>query len=329
MMIRRKISPVFRGNLRKTNLLILLFGIVLLILPEGELASDPPPKEDGPIDYLGQLPPGQVPERFAPGIIRLAGAIHGSIAFSPDASEIYWTLWNSNSLNNPPKILYVKRSDSGWTEPAAVFANDAHGAGEISISPSGDRLYFSSRRPLPPDWGYQLQRGTREWGVGKIWYSDKDAGIWGKPQILEERINKDLNGVSATLDGTLYSSGLRRIRQTVDGWGQIEWLSPPLDITTPGGQFKGGHPFVATDESFVIFNDDWPGHRGYGIFVSFRDSTDNWSQPVNILDEMGIERGGSVPVLSPDGKYLFYYAAGDFWWVDASIITLLKEGTSE
>ena len=276
------------------------------------------------VDYLGQAPPGTTPERFAPGIISMAGAIHGSIAFNRDASEIYWTLQPSDFLENPPRIMCVRKTDRGWTEPAAVPICDENGAGEISISPSGDRLFFSSRRPLPRDWGYQPQRGSREWGVGKIWYADREGGNWGKPHILEKEINQGLEGVSATNEGTLYSSGIRRIKKTADGWGSIERLGPPLEITKPGGQFKGGHPYVAPDESFIIFNDDWPGHKGYGIFVSFRDSTDSWSRPMNIFAEMGIERGGSVPVLSPDGKYLFYFMGEGIWWVDAKIIKELK-----
>jgi len=220
--------------------------------------------------------------------------------------------------------MCVKRSGNGWTAPSVVPFSDVNGAGEISISPSGDRLYYSSRRPLPQSWGYQLQRGTREWGVGKIWYVDRQGDGWGEPHILDRRINQDRNGVSATQDGSLYSSGIRRIKKTVGGWGPVEWLGPPLEITRPGGAFKGGHPYVAPDESFVLFNDDWPGHKGYGIFVTFRDSSDSWTPPINILAEMGIERGGSVPVLSPDGKYLFYFAVAGFWWVDADIINKLR-----
>jgi hypothetical protein len=74
----------------------------------------------------------------------------------------------------------------------------------------------------------------------------------------------------------------------------------------------------------VLFNDDWPGVPGYGVFLSFRRPDDTWTQPINILERMGLQRGGSVPVLSPDQKYLFYYSAGRFWWVDAGIIEELR-----
>jgi hypothetical protein len=326
--IRFELSACAKCRL-SVSLCVVIIGMAGVLASIDEPVFGLPPAQGSHIDYLGQTPPDTIPKPFAPDVIRLDGAIHGSIAFSPDASEIYWTHWASDFLDNPPFIMYVKRTDTGWTNPARVSICDESGAGEISISPSGHRLYFSSRRALPADWGFQLEPGTREWGVGKIWYSCREAEYWGEPHILEEEVNQDLNGVSATHDGTLYASGIRRIKRSEAGWSDTEWLGPPLDISRPGGQFKGGHPYVAPDESFVVFNNDWPGHRGYGIFVSFRDSADRWSTPVNILAEMGIERGGSVPVLSPDGRYLFYYAAGGFWWVDATVIGTLRQALGD
>ena len=62
--------------------------------------------------------------------------------------------------------------------------------------------------------------------------------------------------------------------------------------------------------------------------MSFRRGDDTWTEPVNIFEMMGLERGGSTPVLSPDGKYLFDYAAGQTWWVDAGIIEELRPGAA-
>jgi hypothetical protein len=40
--------------------------------------------------YLGQKPPGRVPEVFGPGFISTATSPEGGIAFSPDGNEIYF-----------------------------------------------------------------------------------------------------------------------------------------------------------------------------------------------------------------------------------------------
>ena len=272
--------------------------------------------------YLDQTPPGRTPEPFAPGIIAAEGAAHGSIAFSPDGTEIYWVL-QKGTPGERPAVMMVKREGGKWQSPRKVEAIGPHGAGEIHISPGGDRLYFVSARPWPEDWGRQPRPGTRE--AQKVWYLERQGDAWGAAQALPQGVNQDLGGVSSTSDGTLYAPGMRRIRRLPSGeYDDIEWLGPPLNTIDPGGAFKGGHPYVSPDESFVLFNDDWPGTRGYGVFVSFRQVDDSWTQPVNILERMGLQRGGSVPVLSPDQKYLFYYAAGQIVWIDAGIVEELR-----
>lgn len=41
--------------------------------------------------YLGQKPPGMIPEMFAPGIISKAGFhLHSCVAFSPDGKYIFF-----------------------------------------------------------------------------------------------------------------------------------------------------------------------------------------------------------------------------------------------
>lgn len=223
------------------SLLFVLIAAYMSVLAD-DLEIKAELAENQHIDYLGQAPPGITPEKFAPDIISLEGAIHGSIAFYPDGLEIYWTLCLPSFPKTVPMVMYVKKIENTWTAPSMTLFSDENGAAEISISPSRDRLYFASRRPLPRDWEYQLEPGTREWGVGKVWFVEREGNNWGEPHILDRHVNEDLNGVSATKGGTLYSSGIRRIRKTADGWGAVEWLRPPLDIIRPAGNSWAGIP---------------------------------------------------------------------------------------
>lgn len=255
--------------------------------------------------YFGQTPPGPVPEVFAPGIISLEGVVHGSIAFSPDGTEIYWVL-QKGTPGECPRLMVAECEDGQWQAPSPVDVIEPYGASEIHMAPSGDRLYFVSSRPWPEQWGRQPESGTRE--ALKVWCLEREGSTWSSPRALPLAANRDLGGVSSTRDGTLYAAGLRRIRVLPSGeYSGIEWLGTPLDVLEPGGQLKGGHPYVSPDESFVLYNDDWPGVAGYGVFVSFRNADDSWTEPVNILERLGLRRGGSVPVLSQDQECLFYY----------------------
>jgi len=91
-------------------------------------------------------------------------------------------------------------------------------------------------------------------------------------------------------------------------------------------------PFIAPDESYLIFSSNRPGSLDdHGdLYISFHDiSTDTWSEPVNMGRPINTRGQESSPGLSPDGKYLFFTGpnAGhqaDVFWVSAGIIDRLK-----
>ena len=85
------------------------------------------------------------------------------------------------------------------------------------------------------------------------------------------------------------------------------------------------HPFIAPDESYLIFDSNRPG--GFGetdLYVCFRDSRGNWSEAVNLGETINSSEGIGLAMISPDGKYLFYTYRNDIYWVDANIIETLR-----
>jgi hypothetical protein len=267
--------------------------------------------------YLGQEPPGESPRPFAPAILTAKGAIHGQIAFHPNGREIYWIFLTAASAQAPPPIHFVKEVNGGWTAPSILPFSEEHGADNISISPDGKRLYFHSRRPWPAVFGRQ---GATYFEAFRTWYVERVASEWGEPTPLDPRLEQTLAGVSSTLDGTLYTHGIRRARLHDGRYTEWEQLGRPLKV----GRVLGGNPFISPDERYILFNGRWAGKSGYGILVSYRTRDDRWTEPVNLLERLSASRGGSQPIVTPDGSYLFYYAGGRFWWVNATIIERLR-----
>jgi hypothetical protein len=78
-------------------------------------------KEDFPVlkgPYLGQKPPGLRPEIFAPGIVSTEHKEHSTLAFSPDGTEIYWSIWPiPRSANIPQVIKFMKMENGRWSKP--------------------------------------------------------------------------------------------------------------------------------------------------------------------------------------------------------------------
>jgi hypothetical protein len=292
----------------------LIFSVLLAF--KGYPQQDDFPVPEGP--YLGQTPPGELPEAFAPSIIFYENAIHGNIAFSPDGKEIYWIFHPPTYGQDPPAIQIIKQVNGQWTKPGILEFSKEFGAMNICMSPDGKKLFFTSKRLWLPSWGKQPAGNTLE--AYKTWYVERVGTGWGKPKPLDRRINQNFMGVSSTNDGTLYTHGIKRIRIKNGQYTEWEQLGPPLNV----GRILGGNPFISPDESYILFNRRWPGRVGYGICISYRTRDDDWTEPLNLLEKIDAPRGGSQPIVTPDGKYLFYYSGGKFYWMDAGIIEDLK-----
>jgi hypothetical protein len=197
-----------------------------------------------------------------------------------------------------------------------------YGAYEPHVSPDGERLFFKAVRPWPESWGRTPPLKYRR-DVGKIWYVERTAQGWSEPRPIDRVANQDLVGISATREGTLYSSGIVKVAFESGRYRAPEWLGPPLNVMRPGGEHVG-HPFIAPDESYIIFEKDIPGGRGWALHISFRRDDGGWTEPVNLAERMNFDRHQALPMVTPDGKYLFFTSGKDIYWVAATFIEDLR-----
>ena len=88
---------------------------------------------------------------------------------------------------------------------------------------------------------------------------------------------------------------------------------------------------VAPDESYLIVSSGRPGGFGQGdLYISFRDEDGDWRQPVNLGESINSEQVDFCPMVTPDGKYLFFSRRwGASWdettrcevfWVDVRVL---------
>jgi len=250
--------------------------------------------------YFGQKPPGLEPEIFAPAIISTDG-YDFAITFSPDGKELYFTR-REGEKNYPTNYLMVCRYENNrWTEPEIAPFSGKYFDFESHISPDGKKLYFGSLRPKPQ--GSQAK--------GDIWFLEKTDRGWGEPRYLDAPIN---NGfamyVTSTKNGNLYYTGEDGLYRSIYKNGK--YAEPEKLKDENNDDFSGAHPFIAPDESYLIFDSD------PGLMVSFRKKDGFWTK----AKEMKMRN--MCPSVSPDGKYLFFARQGNLFWVDAKIIEELK-----
>ena len=261
------------------------------------------PELSGP--YLGQIPPGDMPELFAPGIISTAMYTR-DITMTPDGNEIYFCI----SAFRYNLIFYTKQMNGKWTEPeVAPFITDyKYMFYEPHITYDGKKLMFLSNMPRQ-EGGEQIQ---------DIWVVDRIDDGWSNPYNLGSPINSDGSEFypSSTRDGTLYftraqkESRINYIYRSkfVNGrYQQVEKLGPEVNCGT-----NRYNAFIDPDERFIIVpaTGMQDGIGGTDYYIVFRDEDDNWSKPINLGENINSVRGAEwSPYISPDGKYFFFMSS--------------------
>ncbi len=333
-----------------TALRNIVIWVSLTSLGFGQPANKTNPNLRGP--YLGQTTPGLTPQIFAPGILN-AGLYTRDITMMPDAREIYYCIAVGNYTVST--ILRMRENQGRWSTPEVVpWASDARYLyGEPFISPDGRRFFFVSNQPDPLH-----HRNNKQWD---IWVMERIGTDWTAPATIDTVVNSagDEYFPAVTSGGTLYFTRQTSVRSNeiwrsrlVNGRYSIpEKLPEQVNCGTT--RFNA---FIAPDESYLIVcavgMKDTRGATDY--YVVFRNQQDQWSEPLNLGDQINTAGGLEFsPYVSPDGKYFFFMSARqtpDFfstgqpmtypkllefnltagngnpaiWWVSAEVINRLR-----
>lgn len=298
----------------------LLFCILLFSLGNGLMRTNESDKEFPELRgaYLGQDPPSEKAELFAPGIVSTCTQ-HSSAYFSPDGKEIYF----SRMLPLPHVILCMKEENGIWTKPHVAVEGLTP-----FLSPDGNKLYFS-----------------RDWA---LWVAERRGSGWSDAINLGNVVNfqKRQDGPSVTSDGTLYfcsmygdHDGIYRAELKNGLYVEREKLGFGINSGSPDGL-----PYIAPDESYLIFTSFRSESIGMSdLFVSFRRSDGTWTTPKNMGPKINTDAKEGYPFVTVDGRYLFFYSTrvsvlnerriadgpGNVYWIDAKIIQELKRKALE
>ncbi len=286
--------------------------------------------EDKPIqfpvlkgDYMGQKPPGDTPELFAPGIVSSIWGLHSTAAFSPDGNTIRWApmIDIPGRLYSIGGILMSERKKGRWTIPRFTpFTGDEDGDVPF-FSPDGKRVYFMSAIPLPGDPQTRKER---------IWYVDRIRDGWSEPKVVDPSVNDYPHHWQISVDANhaiYFSSSVPEghgegdiyCSRRVDGkWQKPVNLGPPVNTDKTEEM-----PFIAPDGSYLLFS------RTYNLYISYRKEGGGWTEPVNLGEPINSPGIDICPIVTPDGKYLFFLSQrggeSHVWWVDAGFIKELKK----
>ena len=278
--------------------LIAMLAMSTLVSPsygEGEF-----PELKGPL--MGQTPPGRTAEPFAAGVISKEGWELSGV-FAPGMKEFYFTTRKAN--DERPIVIGFREEDQVWL-PFIEFPR----VGAVSFSPNGERMHMAEG------------------------YRDRQAEGWSERQSLGPMFDRADWGVmrlSASSEGTYvfddYMNETIRISNLEDG---ERALPKPMSEVINSGQWTA-HPFIAPDESYLIWDSEREGgFGGSDLYISFRQDEGNWGPAINMGAEVNSEQDDFFASVTPDGKYILFNRTIneptniDIYWVDAQVIATLK-----
>lgn len=255
--------------------------------------------------YFGLKPPGLIPKLFAPDIVSTNNLeIEG--VFSPNMDEFYFT---RQIKGEAPKTHAIQYKNGTWEK----FMEEPR-TGEVFISTDGETMHLGNkyRERTPLGWSEEKSLGLPYEQIPIMRLTSSSLGTY----VFDERDTVGTIRISKITDN---------IREKPQALSQV----------FNEGKYTG-HPFIAPDESYLIWDSD--RENGYGdsdLYISFRQEDSSWGTAINMGKEINSDMEDAFGSITSDGKYFFFHRVklgksfedsyANIFWVDAEIIEKLRE----
>ena len=253
------------------------------------------------------------PELFAAGSISTREN-ELNAAFTPDGRTVYFTRKGGDGGRFGVILSSRATRGGGWSTPEVVPFSGRYADYDPILSPDGSQLLFISNRP----------RNTRENAPRRdfdIWVVERVTAGWSAPRNLAAPINSDGDELypSVAADGSLYFSSCDRAdsRGRCDlyrsRWSNGQYLAPENLGDSLNTRASETDAYVAPDQSYLVFAAyGRPDAIGDGdLYVSFfRNGA--WSSPRSLGPGVNSVAREYCPIVSPDGKYLYFTSQRGF-----------------
>ncbi len=256
-----------------------------------------------------------------------------------------------NASTFPPlEDRYLGQKPPGLTPELyapGIVATEEYVEGYPVFTADMKELYFTrlggefKRRTL-----HVMQYNNNEWSKATALstditqYRERYEPHWSEIKRIEAFKDLPIRGFSVSSKGTYYlyflesdGSGHLSYSRLIDG----KYEKPQkMNKEINAGIYKA-HPYVAPDESYLMWDAEIEGEGIPDIYISFRQKDGSWGPAINMGDQINSASYDQGARVTPDGKYLFFwrgdqkvredgstYWVGSPYWVDAQIIETLR-----
>ncbi len=249
---------------------------------------------------------GEIPNVFACGIIS-KGFHELNLLISSDSSRLFY-LTSDRNYSHYSLVEMVRQNDT-WSYPRLPNETINYSIYSCFLSNDNSKLFFSTNRSL--EYNQETLYGKNNW------FARIDSNGLGEPILLDEILNGNNSDQISSISesGNIYLTREIKDRQTdiyVSRFIDDELLEPQPLGGLINSEFNEGRPFISTDETYLIFQSNRPGgFGGNDLWISFRDSNNNWGKAINMGANINSEESDFCPNVSPDGRYLFFSSYRD------------------
>lgn len=271
---------------------------------------------------------------FASGAIS-DGQEQWRITFTADGRTAYFT---SSAgffpITRQATIFESQLVNGAWTTPTVAPFSGTYSDIDPYISPNGNRLYFSSIRPVNG-----VTRGDID-----IWMVERTSAGWGAPIRLGPEINSpdDELYASATANGTLFfASGplfpqpgkhfdIYSAERAGNGFTPRQALGRGVNTTpVPGGGLQDAwefNPEITSDGKTLLFTSLRPGGYGFGDIYVSRLVGGEWTTARNLGPLVNTASDEFHPTLTQNRRELYFVRRipnnGDFYRIATNALDL-------
>ena len=269
-------------------------------------------------EYFGQKIVSDTPQMFAPGIVSELAGGHSNVVFSPDGSIAIWTKYIESEVGytRGGSIIYSKIKNGKWKVPTVLMEN-----GDTPFfSVDGKKLYYLK----------SVRNDDGEYLIREIQYLEINDGMFSDPKTLPFDVNA--NGLywqfSIDKDENIYFSGSNGLCRSIYENGMYLTCEKLTDVFHH--DYIGGSPYISPNADYIIFSSrQLPNCYGeLDLYIGFQNADGSWSKPINMGEKINTNFGDHLPIVSPDGKYLFLISLRNDllgrYWTDAKIIEELR-----
>ncbi|WPP52211.1 OmpA family protein [Catalinimonas niigatensis] len=185
------------------------------------------------------------------------------------------------------------------------------------IAPDGNMLFFSQQSPNniggetdPEDiWYIKRNLGTDTWSTPK----NVGPPLNNKGSNFISSISVDENNNYVALLGNAYLedkkmiSGVSTSTQNANGWS----APTPLNISNYYNYAMSANYFLSNDQRYLLMSverDDT--HGGRDLYISFNQSKNKWSEPINLGEQINTPDIESSPFVASDDSTLYFSSRG-------------------